>query len=588
MIAARHDASMRPLIRLFLRRFTDNDLLSSHGDQHAGPIMVLAAATAASVFMAVLVGLNRFGMYPRVAVLAFAMLEDRFFLISLAMILMALVTVTGWEALSLDYRDAAVLGPLPLERERIVRAKACAVFLWASGMAMALVLPGVLYPLIATINVRMPAPAVLRIVAAQLAGSAAGVAATFLAVLGVRETARVLLPARYFNRVIPIVQSALVVCLVTALLLLLGGLFGSAASSFTEAGAGRGRLVMPPLWFLAMAEVISANAAVGGNPPPAAGSWVGPADWLIDRYRGYEHVFASGSSIALWALAGALVLCSLCYAWNNRSLPEHAPASPTRRCRWLHRLLATTIVRHPVARAGFFFTVRTLLGSVPHRLTLAFGVAAAVATTAATVGFVTLEHPHSGRDAPLSLWMLQTLVIVALSAALHRAMRLPAELRARWMITLCWPEEPVRFLRGVRYAAMTALMLPAVLLLLPLHVVTLGPGAAVMHALNGALLASFVLALMIDHRAQFPFTVSFVAQSTLGNAAPVVVLATLAVASTLALIERAMMFVPVFPGPSFVLLLALAASSLVTTRRPPLREAPADLPDTLQTLGLHG
>ena len=41
-------------------------------------------------------------------------LNDKFFYVSLAMLITALVAASQWDALSLDQRDAAILDPLPV------------------------------------------------------------------------------------------------------------------------------------------------------------------------------------------------------------------------------------------------------------------------------------------------------------------------------------------------------------------------------------------------------------------------------------------------------------------------------------------
>ena len=41
-------------------------------------------------------------------------LNDKFFYVSLAMLITALVAAAQWDALSLDQRDAAILDPLPV------------------------------------------------------------------------------------------------------------------------------------------------------------------------------------------------------------------------------------------------------------------------------------------------------------------------------------------------------------------------------------------------------------------------------------------------------------------------------------------
>ena len=54
-------------------------------------------------------------------------LDDKTLLIGAAMILMGLLTAVFWDALALDERDLAVIGPLPVRPAVVLAAKAAAV-----------------------------------------------------------------------------------------------------------------------------------------------------------------------------------------------------------------------------------------------------------------------------------------------------------------------------------------------------------------------------------------------------------------------------------------------------------------------------
>lgn len=74
-------------------------------------------------------------------------LDDRFFYIALSMLLTALLAVTQWDALVLDHRDTALLGPLPVPLLTIARAKLMAAILFATGFVIAVnLVPSVLRP----------------------------------------------------------------------------------------------------------------------------------------------------------------------------------------------------------------------------------------------------------------------------------------------------------------------------------------------------------------------------------------------------------------------------------------------------------
>src|SRR3954453_17944963 len=116
------------LTRHFLARFMENDLVSPDGDRHDALAMICGGLLTSGLFVSVFVSL-KFLFMPfqspgRTADLA---IYDRLFFIAISMIGMALVAVATWDALSLDPRDTAILGPLPIPRGAIVRAKLRAV-----------------------------------------------------------------------------------------------------------------------------------------------------------------------------------------------------------------------------------------------------------------------------------------------------------------------------------------------------------------------------------------------------------------------------------------------------------------------------
>ena len=111
------------LTRHFLQRCLENDLVSPDSDRHDVLALVFSILLASTLFITVALSL-KFMFMPlqspgRTAVLA---TDDRMFFLTCSMIVMALVAVASWDALSLDPRDSSILGPLPVAHGVIVRA----------------------------------------------------------------------------------------------------------------------------------------------------------------------------------------------------------------------------------------------------------------------------------------------------------------------------------------------------------------------------------------------------------------------------------------------------------------------------------
>ena len=193
------------------------------------------------------------------------------------MIVMALVALGSWEALSLDARDTAILGPLPIPRRTLVRAQVTAVAIFAGGFAAALnVVPGVLAPLIRMSRLPIGGAEVLRYVAAHLTVTLAAGALGFVSVLAVREVLRAVMGPTLFPRASAPVQGGLVVLLATSLLLL-PGVASGVDRRWVSAEQG---LANPPLWFVGLHETLAGDGAGEGVGDPRSGGCPGPG---VDR-----------------------------------------------------------------------------------------------------------------------------------------------------------------------------------------------------------------------------------------------------------------------------------------------------------------
>jgi hypothetical protein len=149
------------------------------------------------------------------------MIRVQFLYSAWSMTVMALVAVAVWDALSLDRRDTEILGPLPVPRGVIRRAKIAALLVLALGFAAALnVVPALMHPIGAVSRLRPNLLQVGTLVAAHLASTTAAAAFGFAAVLSVRELLHAILGTAGFRRISVLVRAALVVALVTTLLLI--------------------------------------------------------------------------------------------------------------------------------------------------------------------------------------------------------------------------------------------------------------------------------------------------------------------------------------------------------------------------------
>src|SRR4029450_13942604 len=133
----------RLLIRHFLWRFLEHDLISPNADRHVMLAALGGVLVAVSLFMAILIA-TPYQFTPDMppGMVSLSSIDDRFLFTSSSMLVMALAAVAQWDALALDARDIAVLGVLPIPPAMIVRTKFIAVAVLAIGVAVARELGG--------------------------------------------------------------------------------------------------------------------------------------------------------------------------------------------------------------------------------------------------------------------------------------------------------------------------------------------------------------------------------------------------------------------------------------------------------------
>jgi len=532
----------RLLTRHFLQRFLDHDLISPHADRHEVLAITCAMIVVSSLFLSFFLSLKyQFNVFLPPGLTSTLALDDRFFLASLAMIVMALVAVAEWDALVLDARDTAVLGPLPIDRWTIVRAKFVAVILLAAGFDAALALgPTVLRAWALPVKLPVTMIGALELTLAQAACSLASGAFGFVAVLAIRETIRALIGPAAFNRMSAALQAALGIILTTMLLLL-----PRSAGSVAATWLSHGRVppaVVPPLWFVGLHETVVGGVVDGlprSTPLPRYVAAERTATHLYQAVRPLFPRLAEISVIAMMLVFAAAIVASL---WNNRRLPAEtfrkaAFLSGMRRA--VGRGAAATIVRHPAAQAGFSFTLQSLARSVPHRATMGVVVAVAVSLVVITSGAVDTSRVHGIAAAPLSALTLQTLILAVALTAFRHIVRVPAELRANWTFHLAWSGDERPFLAGVKRAALTVIVAPTLAILFLYGAFAFGPRFALGHLVAGVLLSWILIDLLFIGYRKLPFASSYIRSEDLKSVGPLYVLAALTGTVWFAEAERA-------------------------------------------------
>jgi len=509
--------AFRLVTRVFLRRMVDNDLVSPHADRHESLAVLYAIVISVAVFATFFMStdyLSEFVELPGVA--ALRALGDRFLFISASIAISALAALLSWDALALEPRDAAVLGPLPIPARTITRAKLAAVMVFAGALTISLnAVPSVLYPAFLTANIRGTRGAtILRLMAAHATTVTMAGLFGFFGILAARGALRALLGERVFRRTSSWVQSALVLVMITGLLLAptvrdttVRGWIGRAATPYG--------LAPPVLWYLGLNETYAGRLVADTPIVVPARFALTPArrragQAARETYRALLSEFPALAHRGWLSFIVVSVLALATFLWTNRRLPDRsAPVPAPSQMGALVRQVAERGIRNdPEAQAGFFFTLQTLARSAPHRTIMTISVAVGLTHALIVVA-------HRGWQAvglqsiPLSVLATSPMLLTMWLVGVRYAVRVPAEPTASWTIRMTWLGDERSYLAGVKRAAVVLATL-LVVLLLPLNAAQLGVASALAHTLFDLLFALVVLdALFISYR-QVPFACSYV------------------------------------------------------------------------------
>jgi hypothetical protein len=507
----------RHLTRLFLRRFIENDLISPDADRLQVLSQTCAILITGGLFVSIVLSLPYLNSpYPMPGRTAANMIRVQFLYSAWSMTVMALVAVSAWDALALDHRDTDILGPLPLPRGVIIRAKIAALIVFAVGFAAALnVVPAMIHPIVAVSRLRPSILQVGTLVAAHIASTTFAAAFGFAAVLALRELLHAVLGTPGFRRISVLVRAALVVALVTILLLIPAMAFRVASLWLLGTIDAK---VLPPMWFAGLHDMMSGHIwAQLPRPdlPPSVGVSDRAFEFMYQTRRPLlQQVGLAGGGTFLLVLFASAVA----YLWNNRRLPDPPVSRKAERgyLRVIPDAIALRFVaRRPLVRAGLFFTMRVLARSVQNRLSIGIPLAVAIAVATVSLPAAGMTSALDFSSAPVAVLAVQLLLVTALVTGFRHSIRVPADLRARWIFHLIRPADHSVYLRGVKRAVAVKLVLPVLLALLPFHVFALGQKTALVHFAFG-LLSALVLreAFLLEYR-RLPFAANYVPEAKL-------------------------------------------------------------------------
>ena len=390
------------LVRHFVERFFNNEMVSADGDTKARLLQIIWAVGLPGMVVALFL----FPLYHAPVARPFwSQVSDHYFYVMYSFVALGAAAIFTWDLLFPDLLDIFVLSPLPIAARRLFVAR-----IVAGGLLLGLFLAGfnapgsIFYPLLSE------PPGLTRHFFAQLVavlGSGMFASAFFLGMQGVMVA---VMGERWFRIVSPFLQCVSVMALLLTLLSF------PVLSQFIEvvvnAPAAR---YFPPFWFLGIYE----SSLAGSSTLPVFRE-LARIGWLAI------------------AVAGALTMVSypLAYRRRMRYLVEGVGVSGTRN--WvatpLHHLLHATLLRNKIQRGIFHFISYSLLRTQRHRVYLAMYGGLGMALLAACAVLLQVDHGRVGLAlSPDGLLAAVPILAFWTIAGLRNAFLSPMDRRGAWV-----------------------------------------------------------------------------------------------------------------------------------------------------------
>jgi hypothetical protein len=226
-----------------------------------------------------------------------------------------------------------------------------------------------------------------------------------------------------------------------------------------------------------------------------------------EQYRSLQPTLRTLAAIPIVVLPLVAGVAIGAYYRTNRRLP--LPVSWPASSGWVRdaraRLLSAVAPRESTARASFFFTLETLAGSPPHRLSVVIALALGVTTAVVTL-YATGAALWESTSLPRGVIGAQLIFTVALLLGFRHAVRVPAELAANWMIQLSWTGDRRLFLAGVKRSAVVVFLFPPLIVCFGVNALFFNPIDAAAHSICSLAAGLLLLELMLLGYQKLPFT----------------------------------------------------------------------------------
>lgn len=434
------------LVRHFLRRFFDSDLVTEPG-QWTKVLVSAFALIAPAFFLMAQVLAQKYRYFSRFAgpnPYRHAVRADQLWLITLGMSIVGLLTAVQWHSLFPGKRDYMALGTLPIRPGQIFLSKFLALLLLASAAILTVnALPSLLFPVV-SISRWQVNPSLLKNVEAHAVSCVLASYFFFFAILAIQGVLLNLFRAGWFERITSYLQGVAIT--VTLVMIVFSFSIGpSVEPSLLRPDVAKW---LPPLWFLGLYQTML------GDPNPG--------------FRLLANRALMGLGVAVLV---ALVSYLISYR-RHRQLAVEGISTSGKESKFLGWVV-DRLIPNPRQQGATAFMLKTLARSSQHRIVLMgyFGFSVAVALSG-IAGMSALVKPD--RILLSCFAYVHMVFLLLLLIGLRHVFGIPTELRANWTFQITEREGRGEWLKAVDRLALVPALLMIVLVPIPIEIALVG------------------------------------------------------------------------------------------------------------------
>jgi hypothetical protein len=443
------------LIRHFVSRFAENDLMGFEQERRESQLVLLAALTMVSGVVASMVFFKLLLLHSSVKIAG--IWPEKTYFLTYIMALSGIWCVIVRDNLFMDRRDFANLMVLPLKRRTLFAAKFCSTLFYIFLVAAAINLFSTLVITFYVMEKLLISP--LYFVLVHLISNFLAILFVFLAIAALQGILMVLLRGRWRRRISALVQGALLMGFISVFVW-----FPKVYPSLAQLKAGHSPFLYlyPPSWFAGLHEQLS-----------------GSVDPLYDRLA-----LLGGLAICLMVFIYGLTLPFGLKRYLRRTDFRESTVSPFRPLRRLTARLKDLFLKEPVERGIFHFFMLTLRRSKKHRFYLALMMALPVGfVVSQAVYLFSRKGLHYFQAVNVPMLYFPFILGFALIGGLRILVELPVNVNAHWLFQVSENVRGQLYFTGLKKALCFAAVLPLFLILLGIYLYFWKPGIALQHSL---------------------------------------------------------------------------------------------------------